>query len=73
MSDYNTFAAHAFGPALAEVAQEEGLTRITPALRQRAIDGWNLTPAAMQAVFAEATRLLAAATKVTRRSGQRSD
>lgn len=57
-SDYNSFAAAAFGPVLAEVARDEDLTEITPALRRRAERGWNLTSAAMAAVVREAERIL---------------
>lgn len=57
--NYNSFAAAAFGPVLAEVAREEGFRTITPALRRRAQQGWNLTPAALEAICQEAARILA--------------
>ena len=60
MMDNNSFCAAAFGPVLAEIARDEELTEITPALQRRAERGWNLTSAAMAAVVREAERILLA-------------
>lgn len=56
---YEQFAASAFGPVLAELAVEETVGVLTPALKERAIQGWNLTGSAMREVFAECERILA--------------
>ena len=56
---YNSFAAHAFGPVLAQLVLDEGDTRLTSAYVRRAEAGWNLTAGAMVEVVREATRCLA--------------
>ena len=56
---YESFAANAFGPVLADVARTEYGGRLTPKLLRRATQGWNLTYAAMAAVVREAKAILA--------------
>lgn len=59
MSDYVSFAAHAFGPVIAKVAREDYGGVLTPALRRQCARKLNLSPAALEAALDRAEELLA--------------